>query len=168
MHKHIYVFLTILTACAITLRAAPRGKTLNANTIISIKDRQQALQDLEHLLKIKIIDFEDLDSPFFFDEKAETTVEPIITEEPEPEPVIKPQTANELIILSNVGRSLQPSGCIEKDGKLFLCIGGKQVISEKTILQVEYKGKTFEISIRNIQKKSFTLKLNNYSLTFNY
>jgi hypothetical protein len=141
------------------------------DAIVSTSERSKAIQEISQLLEIndKILNWEGVYTPFLFDAKTELTVEevqPTIVEsivDDEPEPQI-----NEILILTQVGNALQPSSSMQKNGVFYLCVRGNRVLKEGTILQANYQGQMFEITIREIQKKRFTLQLNNYALTFNY
>ena len=153
----ILIFLT-------NLGAAPRKSQSEDKTILPAALRQKMIQDLEALLNTPYVNLDNINSPFSFDQELELQREP---EDVRP-PIKKKKKINELVILAQVGRSLKPSGSIQKNGEMYLCIDGNQVINKDTTLDINYQGKHFLITISDIQKKSFTLKLNNYSLTFNY
>jgi hypothetical protein len=167
--RKVYLGLILLTLGHIGFSAPKKNEKPKPDTIIPPSERSKAIQEISQLLAIndKIPNWEDVYTPFLFDAKIELTVEvqpptivePIVDDEPQ---------INELVILTQVGNALQPSGSIQKNGAFYLCVQGNRVLKEGTILQANYQGQTFEITISAIQKKCFTLQLNNYALTFNY
>lgn len=83
-----------------------------------------------------------------------------------PEPV--KNTVNEVVILKEVGQSLNPEGRIFLKGEYRLCIRGSRTLKVGDHLNANYNGRTFKITIKEISNNSFTLSLNQYSLSFKY
>jgi hypothetical protein len=168
--RKVYLGLILLALGHVGFSAPKKNEKAKPDAIISLSERSKAIQEISQLLAIndKTPDWENVWTPFLFDAKTELTVEEVkptivepIIEEEEPQ-------VNELVILTQVGNALQPSGSIQKNGAFYLCVRGNRVLKEGTTLQANYQGQTFEITISAIQKKCFTLQLNNYALTFNY
>ncbi|MDR1254447.1 MAG: hypothetical protein LBJ78_00210 [Puniceicoccales bacterium] len=170
MRKVLYLGLILLTLGNIGFGAPKKTEKPKSDAILSPAERSKAIQVIGQLLEIndKTSDWEGVWTPFLFDAQAELTVEevaqPTIVESiVDDEPQI-----DELVILTQVGNALQPSGSIQKNSAFYLCVQGNKILREGTVLQANYQGQMFEITIRDIQKKRFTLQLNNYALTFNY
>jgi hypothetical protein len=168
--RKVYLGLILLALGHISFGAPKKNEKPKPDAIIPPSERSKAIQEISQLLAIndKTPNWEDVYTPFLFDAKTELTVKevpplPIVEPVVEDEPQI-----NELVILTQVGNALQPSGSIQKNGKFYLCVQGNRVLKEGVILQANYQGQAFDIIIREIHKKRFTLQLNNYTLTFNY
>ncbi|MDR0392699.1 MAG: hypothetical protein LBH52_00490 [Puniceicoccales bacterium] len=168
--RKAYLGLVLLALGHIGFGAPKKNEKPKPDAIMPPGERAKAIQEISQLLATndKTPDWENVWTPFLFDARTELTVEEVkptivepIVEEEEPQ-------VNELVILTQVGNALQPSGSIQKNGAFYLCVRGNRVLKEGTILQANYQGQTFEITIGEIQKKRFTLQLNNYALTFNY
>ncbi|MDR2769285.1 MAG: hypothetical protein LBB19_01875 [Puniceicoccales bacterium] len=168
--RKVCLGLILLALGHIGFGAPKKVQNSKPDAIMPSSERSKAIQEISQLLAIndQTPDWGGVWTPFLFDAKTELTVEEVkppmvesIIEEEEPQ-------VNELVILTQVGNALQPSGSIQKNGTFYLCVQGNRVLKEGTILQANYQGQTFEITISTIQKKCFTLQLNTYALTFNY
>ncbi|MDR0755458.1 MAG: hypothetical protein LBE99_00895 [Puniceicoccales bacterium] len=168
--RRVYLGLILLALGHIGLSAPKKTEKPKPDAIMLPSERSKAIQEISQLLESndKTFNWEEVYTPFLFDAKTELTfeeVQPTVVENTveEEEPQI-----NEILILTQVGNALQPSGSIQKNGAFYLCVQGNRVLKEGTTLHANYQGQTFEITLSEIQKKRFTLQLNNYALTFNY
>ncbi|MDR0647646.1 MAG: hypothetical protein LBF43_04435 [Puniceicoccales bacterium] len=160
----------MLTLGHIGFGAPKKTEKPKPDAIMPPSERSKAIQEISQLFEIndKTFEWEAVVTPFLFDAKAELTVEEVQPTLIEPTVEEEEPQINEIVILTQVGNALQPSGSIQKNGAFYLCVQGNRILKEGTVLQANYQGQMFEITIKGIQKKSFILQLNNYALTFNY
>ena len=162
--------MLILLLSVLQIEAAPRkkGKAKPKTPLLTQKERQAAVATCKEFLinAFKpILPEECLNNLFLYKEVVEEEtpiVEEVIVEEPE-----KP-SADEWIILNQIGRALKPQGKVFFEQQYVLCINGHRTLKAGDNFFANYNGMTFTITLVSVDEDKFTLKLNHYTLTFNY
>lgn len=163
-------YLFILLLSFLQLEAAPRrkGKVKTAIPILTQKERQVVIitckEFLENAFNNNLAD-QTLKDLFVYKEIIET-------EEPMTKEVVVEESGNtftdEWLILNEIGHALKPEGKVFFENQYVLCINGHRILRSGDIFFANYNGMTFSITIVKVEENKFTLKLNNYILTFDY
>jgi len=153
----VLLTLTLFAACALHANDRVVPLTKRSNLI----KNAQAMQDVSDPELVAELDsvrypFEFAPAPKKVVVKTPTGPEP----EPEPERVITSQE-----VLDEFTSRLKATGAIIKDGRgVLILAGGKQLIEGRTY-RVNYEGKPFDIVLSAVTSDSYTLSLDNDSVT---
>lgn len=161
-------FVFILLLSILQIEAAPRKKAKAQTTLLTQQERQTAVTTCKafwaNAFKPTLIE-EPLKNLFLYKEVIEEeipVIEEVVVQEPE-----KP-SADEWVILNQIGCALKPQGKVFFDQQYVLCINGHRTLKAGDNFFASYNGMTFTIILVNVEEDKFTLKLNNHTLTFNY
>ena len=163
-------FVLILVLSILQIEAAPRkkAKAKPKTPLLSQQERQAAVTTCKDFLANAFkptLPEQPLNNIFLYKEVVEEEipiVEEVVVKEPE-----KP-SADEWIILNQIGRALKPQGKVFFEQQYVLCINGHRTLKAGDNFFANYNGMTFTIMLVSVEEDKFTLKLNNYTLTFNY
>lgn len=163
-------FVLILLLSILQVEAAPRKKTkAKAKTaLLTQQERQATLTTCKEFLVNAFkptLPEKPLNNVFLYKEIVEEEipiVEEVVVKEPE-----RP-SADEWIILNQIGRALKPQGKVFFEQQYVLCINGHRTLKAGDNFFANYNGMTFTITLVGVEEDKFTLKLNQHTLTFNY
>lgn len=163
-----FVFVLLLSILQVDAAPRKKGKTKATVPLLTQQERQTAVttcrEFLTNALK-PILSDQPLNNLFLYKEVVEEeipVIEEVVVEEP-----TKP-SADEWVILDQIGRSLKPQGKVFFNQQYVLCINGHRTLKAGDSFFANYNGMTFTITLVNVQEDKFTLKLNSHTLTFNY
>lgn len=163
-------FILILLLSVLQVEAAPRKKTkAKAKTaLLTQQERQTAVTTCKEFLANAFkptLPEKPLNNVFLYKEIIEEEIpiiEEIVVKEPE-----RP-SADEWVILNQIGRALKPQGKVFFEQQYVLCINGHRTLKAGDSFFANYNGMTFTITLVSVEEDEFTLNLNNHTLTFNY
>jgi len=163
-------FVLVLLLCVLQIEAAPRkkGKAKAKTALLTQQERQTAVTTCKEFLANAFkptLSEEPLNNVFLYKEIIEEeipVVEEVVVKEPE-----KP-SADEWVILNQIGHALKPQGKVFFDQQYVLCINGHRTLRAGDNFFANYNGMRFTITLVSVEEDKFILKLNNYTLTFNY
>ena len=163
-------FVLILLLSILQIEAAPRkkGKAKSKTALLTQQERQAAVTICKDFLANAFkptLSEQGLNNVFLYKEVVEEeipVVEEVVVKEPE-----KP-SADEWVILNQIGRALKPKGKVFFDQQYVLCINGHRTLKSGDNFFANYNGMTFTITLVSVEEDKFTLKLNNYTLNFDY
>ena len=163
-------FILVLLLGVLQIEAAPRkkGKAKTKTPLLTQQERQSVIVTCKEFLidAFKpVLPEQALNNPFLYKEEVKEevpVVEEVVVKEPE-----KP-SADEWVILNQIGRALNPQGKVFFEQQYILCLNGHRTLRAGDNFFANYNGMTFTITLVSVEEDKFTLKLNNYTLTFNY
>lgn len=163
-------FVLVLLLSVLQVEAAPRkkGKAKAKTALLTQQERQTTVTTCKEFLANAfkpILPEQPLNNVFLYKEIIEeeiTIVEEVVVKEPE-----KP-SADEWVILNQIGRALKPQGKVFFEQQYVLCINGHRTLKAGDNFFANYNGMTFTVTLVSVEEDKFTLKLNNYASTFNY